>query len=219
MSGVTPVELTIEEIEEIKNNFVQASLRSIEAGFDTIELHAGHGYLFHQFYSAMINHRKDIYGGSFENRIRLLVETVKEIRKVISETMPLLVRISAVDYSELKEAWTIEESVKLSEILKNIGVDFITASGGGFVNVDKSKVYPGYQLPFATKIKEETGILIGTVGAITEAEQANKIITEGKADLVVIAREFLRNPYFAINAAKELGLETDLPFQYKRAYL
>jgi 2,4-dienoyl-CoA reductase-like NADH-dependent reductase (Old Yellow Enzyme family) len=218
MSGVLPAELSVAEIHQIKNDFVEAAKRAVEAGFDTIELHAGHGYLFHQFYSAVINHRTDEYGGSFENRIRFLIETVQAVRKVIPETMPLLARISAVDYLEIQEAWTLEDSVKLSKILIENGVDFITASGGGFAHVDKSLVHPGYQLPFATAIKEQTGVLTGTVGMINEAKQANEIITEGKADLVVIAREYLRNPHFAINAAKELGLETEIPWQYKRGY-
>lgn len=218
MSGVLPVELSVAEIHQIKNDFVEAAKRAVEAGFDTIELHAGHGYLFHQFYSAVINHRTDEYGGSFENRIRFLIETVQAVRKVIPETMPLLARISAVDYLEIPEAWTLEDSVKLSKILIENGVDFITASGGGFAHVDKSLVHPSYQLPFATAIKEQTGVLTGTVGMINEAKQTNEIITEGKADLVVVAREYLRNPHFAINAAKELGLETEIPWQYKRGY-
>ncbi len=123
-------ELTIEEIRELQTKFVKAVLRAVDAGFDTIELHAAHGYLFHQFYSAVINKRQDEYGGSFENRIRFLVETVQEIRKVIPAEMPLFVRISAVDYIESEEAWTLEDSIRLSEILKENGVDFITASGG-----------------------------------------------------------------------------------------
>jgi len=218
MSGVVPEELTVEEIQQIKTDFVEAAKRAVEAGFDTIELHAGHGYLFHQFYSAVINHRSDEYGGSFENRIRFLIETVQAVRKVIPEAMPLLVRISAVDYLDTSEAWTLEDSLKLSAILAENGVDFITASGGGFAHVDKSLVHSGYQLPFATSIKEQTAILTGTVGMITDAQQANEIIADGKADMVIIAREYLRNPHFAINAAKELSLETDIPWQYKRGY-
>lgn len=217
-NGVFAQELTIDEIQELKTKFVQAALRSVEAGFDTIELHAGHGYLFHQFYSAVINKRKDEYGGSFENRIRFLIETVQEIRKVIPEGMPLLVRISAVDYIESEEAWKLEDSIALSNILKENGVDFITASGGGFTNVSKDKVYPGYQVPFANAIKQQTGILTGAVGMITEAQQANDIIVNGQADLVIIAREHLRDPYFAIHAAKELDIDVDVPWQYKRAF-
>lgn len=212
-----PKELTINEIIKIKKDFVSAAIRSVKAGFDAIEVHAGHGYLFHQFYSQIINQRTDQYGGSFENRIRLLVETVEDLRNVIPESMPLLVRISAVDYLDDDKAWKIEDSMILAGILKQMGVDMITASAGGFVFLDKSRVFPSYQVPFAEKIKTETGILTGAVGAITEPEQANEIISSGKADFAVIAREFLRDPYFALHAAKVLGAETSVPFQYKRA--
>lgn len=218
INGVIPHELTTAEIQELKNKFVQAAIRSVEAGFDTIELHAGHGYLFHQFYSALINKRTDEYGGSFENRIRFLVETVEDIRKAIPESMPLLVRISTVDYVETEEGWTLDNSIRLSEILKEKGVDFITASGGGFTNVSKDRVFPGYQVPFATAIKERTGLMTGAVGMITSAKQANEIISGSKADLVIIAREHLRDPYFAIHSAIELELDTEFPWQYKRAF-
>ncbi len=217
-NGVIAEELTIDEIQELQTKFVKAALRAVEAGFDTIELHAAHGYLFHQFYSAVINKRQDEYGGSFENRIRFLVETVQEIRKVISAETPLLVRISSVDYIESDDAWGLEDSIKLSEILKENGVDFITASGGGFTNVSKDKVFPGYQVHFAKAIKEVTGILAGAVGMITEAEQANAIIANGDADLVIIAREHLRDPYFAIHSAIALRNEIEIPWQYKRAF-
>ena len=212
------IALTIPEIQAIKNDFAEAAKRAVIAGFDSIELHAGHGYLFHQFYSAIVNHREDEYGGSFENRIRFLIDTVKEVRNVIPKGMPLLVRLSAVDYLESEAAWKIEDSVKLAVILKENGVDMITASAGGFVFLDKSHVFPSYQLPFAQQIKAATGIVTGTVGMITEAEQANEIITSGAADLVVIAKEFLRDPYFAINAAIELDQKIDLPVPYLRAF-
>jgi 2,4-dienoyl-CoA reductase-like NADH-dependent reductase (Old Yellow Enzyme family) len=213
-----PMELSIKAIKKIKLDFVSAAQRAVAAGFHALEIHAGHGYLFHQFYSQIINHRNDLYGGSFENRIRLLVETVQEIRQVIPENMPLFVRISAVDYLESEKAWKIEDSIILAELLKQNGVDVITASAGGFVFLDKSKVYPSYQVAFAEKIKSETGIITGAVGAITEAEQANEIIVSNKADLVVIAREFLRDPYFPLHAAKELNQSIAVPFQYKRAF-
>jgi len=217
-NGVFAEELTIDEILELQAKFVKAALRSVEAGFDTIELHAAHGYLFHQFYSAVINKRQDQYGGSFENRIRFLIETVQKIRKVIPAEMPLFVRISSVDYIESDEAWMLKDSIRLSKVLKENGVDFITASGGGFTNVSKDKVFPGYQVPFAKSIKEQTGVMTGTVGMITDAEQANTIITSGDSDLVLIAREHLRDPYFAIHSARTLGIETKVPWQYKRAY-
>lgn len=213
-----PKELTLDEIEVIQNKFVDASIRAVKAGFDAIEIHAAHGYLFHQFYSELINNRTDNYGGSFDNRIRFLVETVQKIRNVIPEQMPLLVRISAVDYVDEDKAWKIEDSVKLVSILKEFGVDMVTASGGGFVWVDKSMVMEGYQVPFAEQIKNETGIITGSVGGIISAPFANDLIVNDKTDLVVIAREFLRDPYFAINAAKELKQEIEIPWQYKRAF-
>ncbi|MBT30244.1 MAG: oxidoreductase [Thalassobius sp.] len=218
MGGVIPQELSREEIQKVISDFVSSAKRAVEAGFDSIELHAGHGYLFHQFYSAVINKRDDEYGGDFKNRIRLLIEIVQQIRKVIPESMPLLARISAVDYLEQKEAWQLSDSIKLSKILKENGVDLITASGGGFAHVDKSKVFPNYQLPFATAIKEEAQVLTGAVGMITTPNQANEIVLADKADLVVIAREHLRDPYFAIHSAQQLGIENEVPWQYKRGF-
>jgi len=213
-----PKALALSEIKRIRQNFTDAAIRAVAAGFDAIEIHAGHGYLFHQFYSSIINHRNDAYGGSFENRIRLLIETIEDIRKVIPNGMPLLVRISAVDYLDDDKAWKIEDSIILSGILKQIGVDVVTASAGGFVFLDKSKVFPSYQVPFAEKIKDETGIITGAVGAITTAEQAEDIIATGKADLILIAREFLRDPYFPLHAAQTLSESTSIPFQYRRAF-
>jgi 2,4-dienoyl-CoA reductase-like NADH-dependent reductase (Old Yellow Enzyme family) len=218
MNGVIPQALTIEEIEDLKTSFMKAALRAVRAGFDTIELHAGHGYLFHQFYSALINKRQDEYGGSLENRIRFLVETVQKVRKAIPQGMPLLVRISTVDYVQTTEAWSLEDSISLSKVLKENGVDLITASGGGFTNVSKDKVYPGYQVQFATALKAETKIATGAVGMISDASHANEIIKNGQADLIVVAREHLRDPYFALHAAKALNLEVSVPWQYKRAF-
>ena len=213
----TSLALTIPEIEQIKIDFVKASQRAVAAGFDSIELHAGHGYIFHQFYSALSNKRTDEFGGSFENRIRLLTDTIKEIRNVIPETMPLLVRLSAVDYSDDLNAWQMEDSIRLTTILKDIGVDMVTASGGGFTQVPKSTVVPGYQVSFARQIKE-TGIISTAVGMITEAEQAEKILSEHKADLIAIAKEFLRDPYFPINAARTLHYPINIPTPYTRAF-
>jgi len=213
-----PQAMTLAEIQEVKQQFVQAAKNAVDAGFDTIELHAAHGYLLHQFYSELINRRQDEYGGSFENRIRLLVEVVAAVRDVIPDGMPLLVRLSAVDYSDSPKAWTLEDSLKLSEILKDSGVDLITASGGGFVRVDPAIVKPSYQLPLATSIRQAANMPVGTVGMITGARQANDIIEKNKADLIVVAREHLRDPYFAIHSAIELGQVADIPWQYKRAY-
>lgn len=219
-SGMSiPKELSIEEINQIKNDFKMAALRGVKAGFDIIELHFAHGYLIHQFLSKLINERADIYGGSFENRTRLALEIVEEIRAVIPQEMPLFVRISAVDYVDSVNAWTIKDSIQFSQLLKSKGVDLITASAGGFSWVDKSQLKEGYQVSFAKEIKEHSDILVGSVGLITQAQTANEIITNSDADLVIIAREHLRNPYFGLNASRELFLESEIPWQYKRAYL
>lgn len=213
-----PEEMTIEDIEKVIGDFQAAAKNAINAGFDVIEIHAAHGYLLHQFYSALINKRTDQYGGSFENRTRLLREVVTSIRKVVPESIPVFVRLSAVDYSDSEDAWTLEESLKLSEILKGLGVDFITASGGGFVQVDQNIVKPGYQVPLATSILEQVQIPVGAVGMIVDAHQANEIIENRQADLVIIAREHLRDPYFGIHAAIALEETTDIPWQYKRGF-
>jgi 2,4-dienoyl-CoA reductase-like NADH-dependent reductase (Old Yellow Enzyme family) len=214
-----PKELSLIEISEIKNDFQNAALRSVKAGFDIIELHFAHGYLVHQFLSKLINQRTDSYGGSFENRTRLAIEIVEAIREVIPTAMPLFVRISAVDYVESENAWTIDDSIQFAKILKEKGVDLITASAGGFSWVDKSKLSEGYQTHLAKDIKTNSGILTGAVGLITKPTTANEIIKNESADLVIIAREHLRNPYFANNASLELQFPADIPWQYKRAYL
>jgi 2,4-dienoyl-CoA reductase-like NADH-dependent reductase (Old Yellow Enzyme family) len=215
-----PQAMTVADIKATTAQFVAAARRAVQAGFDAIEIHAAHGYLFHQFYSAVINQRTDEYGGSFENRTRFLRETIQAVAEAVPATLPLFVRLSAVDYlDDDASAWQLSDSVRLATALKELGVAVITASAGGFVFLDKSKVFPAYQTPFAQKIKAETGIITATVGAITDAHQANEIIAEGRADLIVIAREHLRNPYFAKDAALALGVEPMIPFQYKRAYL
>lgn len=213
-----PKSLSIPEIRAFQKYFVDAAIRAVAAGFDMIEIHAAHGYLFHQFYSALINNRTDEYGGSFENRTRFLTETIQHIRKAIPAEMPLLVRLSAVDYVETERAWTVKDSVKLSAVLKTLGVDMVTASGGGFVWVDKSKIMEGYQVEFAKEIKAQTGIITAAVGGIQTAVFANSVIESGDADLAVIAREHLKNPYFSIHAGIELGIPVDVPWQYKRGF-
>ncbi|WP_210521665.1 NADH:flavin oxidoreductase/NADH oxidase [Hymenobacter terricola] len=210
--------LTIPEIKALVADFAVAAQRAVQAGFDAIELHAGHGYLFHQFYSGLVNHRHDEYGGSFENRIRLLVETVRAIRAVVPATMPLLVRLSAVDFSDEPLAWQLTDSLRLTAALQPHGVDVVTASAGGFGMPDKAKIKPLYQVPYAEKIKAGTGILTGTVGLITTPEQANTIIIDGQADLVFLARELLRDPYFPLRAAAALQAETPVPVPYLRAF-
>jgi 2,4-dienoyl-CoA reductase-like NADH-dependent reductase (Old Yellow Enzyme family) len=210
-----PIALDKAGIEKVKADFKAATLRAVEAGFKVAEIHGAHGYLFHQFYSPLSNQRTDEYGGSFENRIRLLLEVTEVVKEVWPAGYPMLVRISSTDWTE--GGWTIEDSVKLAKILKEKGVDLIDCSSGG--NVPKANIpnKPGYQVEFAEQIKKETGILTGAVGLITEALQANEIITNGQADLVLFAREMLRDPHFPLRAAHELGYNITWPAQYERA--
>ncbi|GAB3903541.1 NADH:flavin oxidoreductase/NADH oxidase [Larkinella knui] len=210
-----PRELTAEEIEKVIGDFVAASRRAAEAGFKVIELHAAHGYLIHEFLSPLSNRRTDHYGGSFENRIRFLLEILERVQTVWPADYPLLVRISATDWSE--GGWTADDAVALSAILKDKGVDLIDCSTGGNVAGARIPLGPGYQVQFAEKVKKETGILTGAVGLITTPEQANEIIVSGQADLVLLAREFLRDPYFPFHAAQKLGAEVEWPAQYVRA--
>ncbi|HJT74844.1 MAG TPA: hypothetical protein VJ720_12510, partial [Chitinophaga sp.] len=199
-------------------DFKAAAKRSLEAGFKVIELHAAHGYLIHEFLSPLSNHRTDEYGGSFENRIRLLLEIVSAVREVWPEEYPLFVRISATDWAE--GGWDLDSSTELVKLLKHRGVDLIDCSSGGLVHHQQISVGPLYQTPFAEHIRKETGILTGAVGLITTAAQAESIITEQKADLVLMAREFLRDPYFPLHAAHELGDGSfTWPVQYERAKL
>lgn len=213
-----PVEMTIDEIKQTQKDFIHAARNAVKAGFDAIELHAAHGYLIHQFYSELINKRTDDYGGSFTNRIRFLTEIVQQLRNEIPQEMPLLLRLSAVDYDNGANGWKLEDSISLAAILKELGVDFITASAGGFVQVDQSIVKPGYQLAFATAIKERINLPSGAVGMITDALQADAIIKNSKADLVVMAREHLRDPYFALHAAIKLNESPEIPWQYERGF-
>jgi 2,4-dienoyl-CoA reductase-like NADH-dependent reductase (Old Yellow Enzyme family) len=210
-----PHELTGKEIKEVIKAFKQAALRAKEAGFQVIELHAAHGYLLHEFLSPLSNRRKDEYGGSFENRIRFVLEIVTEVRKVWSEDMPLFVRISATDWVD--GGWSLDESVALAKILKTQGVDLIDCSSGGNSPGQKISLGPLYQTPFAEKIKKEAAIMTGAVGLITTTAQAESIIKNGQADLVFMARQLLREPYFPLHAAKELGIDVPWPPQYERA--
>lgn len=202
-------------IEKVKSDFKSATLRAIKAGFKVIEIHAAHGYLLHQFLSPISNRRKDEYGGSFENRIRLLLETVESVREIWSEENPLFVRISATDWAE--GGWTAEESIRLSTVLKAKGVDLIDTSSGGLTLKQEIPLSAGYQVQFSSAIKKDAGILTGAVGLITSAQQAETILQRGDADLIFIARESLRNPYFPLHAAFELGDEVKWPSQYDRA--
>lgn len=210
-----PLALDLPGIEKVTLNFTVAAQRAYRAGYQVIELHAAHGYLIHQFLSPITNHRTDKYGGSFENRIRLLLEVVDGVRTVWPEKYPLFVRISSTDWVEA--GWGEEDSVMLAGILKEKGVDLIDCSSGGIIPHIKIPVARGYQVPFAEKIKREKGILTGAVGLITDPEQAESIIDRQQADLVFIAREFLRDPYFPMHAAKVLNADLSWPDQYLRA--
>jgi 2,4-dienoyl-CoA reductase-like NADH-dependent reductase (Old Yellow Enzyme family) len=212
-----PLSLDAEGIGKVITDFKSAALRSLKAGYKVIEIHAAHGYLIHQFLSPISNHRTDIYGGSFENRIRLLIEIVDAIKTVWPQNLPLFVRISATDWAE--GGWNISEAIRLSSILKSIGVDLIDCSSGGAVHNAKVTVGPGYQVPFSERIKKEAGILTGAVGLITEAKQAEEILKNNRADLILIARASLRDPHFPLHAAHILGDDIDWPIQYKRAKL
>ncbi|MFY0256060.1 NADH:flavin oxidoreductase/NADH oxidase [Chitinophaga sp. 30R24] len=210
-----PEALTKEGIRKVISDFRAAAIRALEAGFVVAELHSAHGYLLHSFLSPLSNLRTDEYGGSFENRIRLLLETVEAVRTVWPERYPLLVRISVTDWAE--GGWTPEESVKLAAVLKNKGVDLVDCSSGGLDAHQQIKIGPLYQTPFAEKVRKEAGIPTGAVGMITTSEQAESVIAEGRADMVLIAREFLRDPYFPLSAAQELGEDVKWPVQYERA--
>lgn len=211
----TPAELTEVEIEKIIYDFALAAQRSIIAGYKIIEIHAAHGYLIHQFLSPLTNKRKDQYGGTFENRIRLLIKIVDAVRSLLDEDHSLWVRISATDWVD--NGWNPEESTQLASLLKDKGVDVIDVSSGGNLPHVKIPVGKNYQVPFAKQIKSRTGILTGAVGLITEADQAEEILQKEEADLIFIGRELLRDPYFALHAAKSLGDDLKWPLQYERA--
>ncbi|HWF84245.1 MAG TPA: NADH:flavin oxidoreductase/NADH oxidase [Vicinamibacterales bacterium] len=210
-----PHALTLDEIPLIVAAFRGAAQRALDAGFDLVELHGAHGYLIHEFLSPLSNRRTDAYGGSFDNRIRLCLEIVDAVRAVWPERLPLFVRLSATDWTE--GGWNVEQSVRLSRRLREHGVDLIDCSSGGNVSHAQIPMGPAYQVPFAAQIKREAGIATGAVGMITTAEQADVIIRRGDADAILLAREMLRDPYFALRAARELGHRVPWPAQYMRA--
>jgi len=214
-SEKAPLALDKNGIQKVISDFKSATKRALQADFKVVEIHAAHGYLLHQFMSPLSNLRTDEYGGSFENRIRLLLEVLEAVQSEWPTDLPLFVRISATDWAE--GGWNIEESVQLSRILKEKGVDLMDVSSGGLVSHQQIPLGPNYQVPFADSIKKETGILTGAVGLITESSQAEEIVATGKADLVLFARESLRNPNLALNFAKELGADISWPKQYERA--
>lgn len=213
-----PHALTVDEIARVQADFVAAAKRALAAGFEWLELHSAHGYLSHEFLSPLSNQRTDNYGGEFENRIRFLRETTRAVRAVWPENLPLTVRLSCTDWVE--GGWDIEQTVELSRRLKADGVDLIDCSSGGAVPDAKIAVGPGYQVPFAERIRREAGIATAAVGLITEAKQADEIVRSGQADVVLLAREFLRDPYWPAHAARALGQAGALPApkQYARAW-
>jgi 2,4-dienoyl-CoA reductase-like NADH-dependent reductase (Old Yellow Enzyme family) len=208
-------EMSRDDIKMVIEQFRKAAEKSVKAGFQVIELHFAHGYLVHEFLSPKSNHRNDEYGGKLENRCRLSIEIAKAIREVIPSGMPLFVRISATDWVD--DGWDIEQSVQLSKWLKETGVDLIDCSSGGNINKVYIPAGPGYQIPFSNRIKKESGILTSGVGLITSPEQAEQIIKNGQADLVELARQMLRDPYWPLHAAKQLNVDVVWPNQYLRA--
>jgi 2,4-dienoyl-CoA reductase-like NADH-dependent reductase (Old Yellow Enzyme family) len=210
-----PRALTVAELAAVVSSFRTAAARARAAGFDVAEVHAAHGYLIHELLSPLINTRTDEYGGSYDNRVRLCLEVVAAVRSVWPEHLPVFVRISATDWKD--DGWDLEQSVELARRLRNHGVDLVDCSSGGAVPDAKIPVGPGYQVPFAARIRREAGIATGAVGLITSVAQADSIVRGGEADCVLLARELLRDPYWPLHAARELGAVLPWPPQYLRA--
>ncbi|HEY2623087.1 MAG TPA: NADH:flavin oxidoreductase/NADH oxidase [Dyella sp.] len=211
-----PAALDEQGIAKVIADFRAATKRALAAGFKLIEIHGAHGYLLHQFLSPLSNHRTDGYGGSFENRTRLVREVIAAVREEWPQQLPLWLRISATDWAA--GGWDIEQSVQLAKAVKSLGVDLVDVSSGGVIPHMKIPVAPGYQVPFAARIRREADVATGAVGLITESTQAARIIDDGAADVVLIARESLRDPYFPRRAAQELGITIEAPEQYQRAW-
>lgn len=211
----TPKAMDEVEIKKTAADFGKAARRAFEAGFELVEIHSAHGYLLNEFLSPLANRREDAYGGGFDNRVRFPLEVVAAVRQNWPENLPLAVRISCTDWVE--GGWTPDESVELARRAKALGVDLIDCSSGGVVPGAQIPIGPGYQVPFSEKIKKEAGIGTIAVGMITEPGQADQLIREGKADFVALARAFLRDPYWALNAARVLGVDVPWPKQYLRA--
>ncbi|MBV9646411.1 MAG: NADH:flavin oxidoreductase/NADH oxidase [Candidatus Eremiobacteraeota bacterium] len=214
-NGIVPQEMTHGDIERAVTAFATAAARALGAGFRVLELHAAHGYLIHEFLSPLSNLRSDAYGGTFANRTRLLRQIVAAVRREWPERLPLFVRISCSDW--VAGGWTIDDSVELAKQLRSSGVDLIDCSSGGAVPNASIPIAPGYQVPFAERIRRDSGIATAAVGLITEAHQADGIVRNGQADLIVLARALLRDPYWPLHAAMELGVEVPWPPQYERA--
>jgi 2,4-dienoyl-CoA reductase-like NADH-dependent reductase (Old Yellow Enzyme family) len=210
-----PDELTVDQIQSLQVAFAVAAERAATAGFDVVEIHGAHGYLIHEFLSPLSNRRTDAYGGSFDNRTRFLRECVEAVRRVLPERCPVFVRISATDWVE--GGWDVDQSVELARLLLALGVDVIDCSSGGNVEKAEIPVGPGYQAPFAERIRREANIATAAVGMITAAAQADQIIRNEEADIVLLAREMLRDPHWPLHAAQELGQVAPWPTQYLRA--
>ncbi|MEU1334921.1 NADH:flavin oxidoreductase/NADH oxidase [Streptomyces sp. NPDC005865] len=211
-----PAELTVEEIREIVGQFAEAARRALDAGFEVAELHGAHGYLIGEFLSPHSNKRTDVYGGSYENRTRLALEVVDAVREVWPQDKPLFFRISATDWLD-EAGWTADETVRFADTLKEHGVDLLDVSTGGNASGVRIPVEPGYQVPFAARVKAETALPVAAVGLITEVAQAEKILANGEADAVLLGRELLRDPSWARRAGRELGAEVHVPDQYHRS--
>ena len=210
-----PEALDEQGIRRIAEDYAAAANRAFRAGFKIVEIHAAHGYLIHEFLSPLSNHRTDSYGGSFENRTRVLRDVIAAVRRAWPDNLPLFVRISASDWTE--GGWDIDQSVQLAKQLAPLGVDLIDCSSGGNVATARIPLTPGYQVPFAEAIRKRAGIATGAVGLITSGDQAEAILGEGKADVVALAREFLRQPYWPLHVAAQAGQKTSWPVQYLRA--
>lgn len=215
--SATPRAMDAADLAAVVQAFRDAAGRAAAAGFQAVEIHAAHGYLLHEFLSPLSNQRADAYGGSFENRTRLLLEITAAVRGVWPERLPLFVRISATDWAA-GPAWDIEQSVALAGLLKAAGVDLIDCSSGGLTPAQQIPLAPGYQVPFAARIRREAKIATAAVGLITEPRHAQEIVQTGQADAVLIGRQSLRDPYFPLRAARELGQEIAVPFQYQRGW-
>jgi 2,4-dienoyl-CoA reductase-like NADH-dependent reductase (Old Yellow Enzyme family) len=210
-----PCALSVAEIGGIVSAFRAAARRALSAGFDLVEIHAAHGYLIHEFLSPLVNTRTDEYGGSFDNRARLCLEVVDAVRGVWPERLPLFVRISCTDWKE--GGWDLDHAVELARRMREHGVDLVDCSSGGAVHDQQIAIGPGYQVPFAERIRGDAGVPTGAVGLITEAQQADAIIRNGQADVVLLARELLRDPYWPLHAADTLDQTVPWPPQYLRA--
>lgn len=210
-----PREMTLEDIEKTIEDFVQSTRHALEAGFQVVEIHMAHGYLLHEFLSPLSNIRDDSYGGSFDNRIRLPLQVAKAVREIWPEEWPIFVRISATDW--VKGGWDLSQSIEFAKRLRDLGVDLIDCSSGGLVPDAPIPVAPHYQVPFADAIRKDAGIPTGAVGLITDAVQAEGILRDDRADVILLARELLRDPYWPLRAAQSLGAEIRWPKQYERA--